>query len=1386
MMKSFNIYRNGSVIYQYVVNDTESDSLSGDNSISFTIASKEELDIKINDYILVDSVKYSIFNPVDIEESNGIFTYPLTFYWPGYKLNFSIIEDEGATTFSYHGYVRDFLILLLDSLKKDYPEFILGEIEDSSIIDLSFDNSNCMAALQSVCEAAEMEWNIHNTTINVKKRIGTDTDYIFEYGKNKGGYSVRLSKVANASITTRMIGKGGTANLPADYVSPDSPKRLNLGNEVLEKNVEKYGRITGVYTNDNIYPRLINKTVLGVTIPENIETAGSWKLKLDIPFDLSQQYAPNEVPLVKFQTGDLTGLEFEIVENSWNNTDKTLSIIVQEESDGYYIPNKDRQPKVGDVFVLLNILMPQSYIDEATEELRKATQNELDRKCEPQYAPSLTIQKHYLKKKGIVFHIGDGITIKIGSQRITTRIIGISQSSSSDEVSVELGDQMLYTYDAKTNNTLEQIQTTLKQLISIEDIRRLFNNLINAWYPKWFNQKLHKDADVEFNSVRSKESVTTNRVNSETFVSGPLGEGFRIDENGNAEFQNLNVRGTFSVFELLIQQIRAIGGQLLVSPASIKIALVEDTETGYKCSFNTESGTIPNPFIVGDQLVHQVFTGNSINRYWRLVTETGSDYFVLSKTDCEANSGIPAADDEVMLLGNRTDSERQAAILISAYGSDTPFVAYYSGINSFSLAGKEVMREGNLKGIVDKDLGQLQGFGLYASNVYLKGAFRLFSGKDVGDTLIEQQSQIDTAKSIADSAQQNVMQVTQQITDIKADMDGFSATVTQTQEKVDNLQIGGVNYLNGSRLDSTNGWVPNGGTVQVVEDGKFGQVVEYSRPGGGGDFMKFFGVPIAELSNTQVVYYVIAKKMDADEQAGWLFGGWTETFTMLNSATADKVNLGDGWYQYWVTFKSGDSICSGGMFGLNSIGGTWRFYAAGVLKGNKPTSWSLSLPDQKAQAEEEAQKKVDALQIGIRNLILKSNESATGAGYPFKTYDLNAPLEVGKEYTAVINGRSTGTSGMWMYIGGSQQLISLKSDTDKTMTSTFICQYAGNQINIYHAWQGSTGESTVNWCALYEGNKAPDNWVPAIEDTQEQIDETKNSVEIVKTNLQTQIDQKAGSIELSALREDYNANKELVNKEIGEIKVGYNQISATVTGVDERLGVIETSGFIAEKDFVNIFSKHENELGDKVVNSINVSPEGIKINANKIEISGQTIFRDTANNQTFSIFSQNGFALNLSNNFKVSTEGKLYATGAEISGKLISNSNGDRIIIDPNSRSLSMITSANKETLRLFFYDTSAQISLTSADDVYETVINPSGINIATNGNQHYSWIRAMYATFKVSQMVINLTAAANTGKEMYILGLDYFRNVGEATDRWATLMVHRKTGRIAMSETPD
>jgi hypothetical protein len=1068
-MKGYSIYRDNTVIYEFVVDDTISKSLSGNKYVSFTISSKNDLDLKIGDYVLVGNEKYEIFEPIDIEESNGVFTYPLTFYFQGYKLNNSIITDEGATTFAYHGEVSDFMTLLIDSLNEDYPEFTLGTIQNGSILDLSFDNSNCMAALQTVCENAKMEWDITGTIITVKSRIGEETDHVFEYGRNKGSYSVKLAKVANASITTRMIGKGGTLNLPADYVSPDSPKRLNLGNEVLEKNVNKYGKITGVYINENIYPRLINKTVLGVTIPDNIEEAGSWKIKLDIPFNLSDYYADNEVPVVKFQTGDLTGLDFEIVKNSWNNTDKTLSIIVKEEEDGYYLPNANRQPRVGDVFVLLNINMPQSYIDEATQELREATQNELNKKCEPQYAPSLSVQKHYIKKKGILLNIGDGITVKIGGRNITTRIIGTTETS--DDIRVELGDQMLYTYDTKVNNTIEQIQFTLKQLINIDDIKRLFYNLINAWYPKWFNQKLHKDADVEFNSVKAAELVQSDNFSSKNFTSGALGSGHRI-KDGNAEFQNLTVRGQFSVFEFLIQQVKAIGGKFCVSPAAIKTVSVEETENGYKCFFNTDSGTIMNPFVVGDQAFHQVFDGQKMKRYWRLVTEVGADYFVLSKTDCEANSGIPEADEEIVLLGNRTDINRQSAIMISAYDNNSPYIAFYAGINSYSFEGKEPMRTGNLNGIVDEDFGQLTGFGLYCQNVYMKGVFRLMSGKTVEESIGDVQSNLD------------------------------------------NLQVGGTNLLNGTTLD----WVDatNASPLYYVDSVYLpqlrGKQITYS------GLIKGINAQANTIGlETDITY------TDESHVYENIFFGNRGNFEIQ---VQEHILILDKEIRNIRTYP---------IFRNGTVSGTIKVKQIQVEIGNKATTWKPSINDQKEIAKQQGiaggQEAVDKVQIGSQNLIskkmmLKWNEKnkniavwgqdadgvyliwdlalMTSSGIATGTYngqyvdifENKIKYKTNTQYVISIESKSVARSGdiFFYYTDGSRSIhglsisfgrIDLVSTLGKTVEK--ICFYIGsfNNPKIYNisliegnkplqgfpvAEEDQTGANNVN---LADGTKGP-------------------------------------------------------------------------------------------------------------------------------------------------------------------------------------------------------------------------------------------------------------------------------------------------------------------------
>ena len=712
-MKTYSIYRLGIKKHDFVIEDDDiRRSMSHDNNVSFNVESKDSLDIKIGDYIIEDGSHYTIYDPIDVEESNGVFSYPLVFRSPDYKLKFSIVKDEGATTFPYHGGIKEFVDLVILSLNEDQQEYTAGDIDEGNIIDLEFDNSSCFQALDDICEAANMEWNLIGTSINVKYRIGKDVDIVFEYGNEKGGYSVRLDKVQNTSIVTRLIGKGGTINLPKDYVSPDKPKRLNLGNEILEKNIDKYGKITGVYTNDNIYPRLINKTVLEVTIPEDIEKATSWKLKLDLPFDLSQQYADDKTPLIKFQTGDLIGNEFEIVDNSWNNTDKTLQIIVQEdESDGYKLPNETRQPRVGDVFVLLNIYMPQSYVDEATDELRTATQEELNKKSEPQYAPTVKVSKRFLTKKGYSLDIGDSITVKIGEHSINTRILAINQSSSSDEINYELGDEILYSYEDNVNNQIEQIQVTLKQLISLEDVRRLFNVLINQWRPLWMDQKLHSYDDVRFKSVTQTEDnwhitdkgdaklrdiigkviTITDRLMTDNFVAGMTGVGVGVVNKAEVHMDKGVIRKYLEVLALVVAQIFYRGGRQVLSPAGMKINKVEEFDEYWRCYMETEDGQV-NQFTVGAQARCNRY-GSQQRYWWRLVDSIGVDYIDVSKTDMDAGSMAPAVGDEVVQFGHRTDPYLQWVVMDSSF-SDDAGRTIYAGVNSYDLSGKWVLREG--------------------------------------------------------------------------------------------------------------------------------------------------------------------------------------------------------------------------------------------------------------------------------------------------------------------------------------------------------------------------------------------------------------------------------------------------------------------------------------------------------------------------------------------------------------------------------------------------------------------------------------------------------------------------------------------------------------------
>lgn len=193
-------------------------------------------------------------------------------------------------------------------------------------------------------------------------------------------------------------------------------------------------------------------------------------------------------------------------------------------------------------------------------------------------------------------------------------------------------------------------------------------------------------------------------IQSMNFSSGALGEGFVIKVDSKTgksyiEVDELFVRIKAMFSELEIKKLSYAGGNYMFTAAGMKCGTVEEHEDFWRCYLLVDDGetAIENPFKEGDQVRFQDFNikpgvyENVSNRYyWRLCVGVGEDYIDLSKTDCDANSDTPQEGDSLVQLGNRTDKKRQNAITLSVYGDDAPSIHQYAGIDSYSMAGKEV------------------------------------------------------------------------------------------------------------------------------------------------------------------------------------------------------------------------------------------------------------------------------------------------------------------------------------------------------------------------------------------------------------------------------------------------------------------------------------------------------------------------------------------------------------------------------------------------------------------------------------------------------------------------------------------------------------------------
>lgn len=114
----------------------------------------------------------------------------------------------------------------------------------------------------------------------------------------------------------------------------------------------------------------------------------------------------------------------------------------------------------------------------------------------------------------------------------------------------------------------------------------------------------------------------------------------------------------------------------------------------YKCYINTEDEEekVVNTFKEGDLVMCKTFNLDAERQryYWRKCVGVGEDYVELSKTQCDGtvDNDVPLPQDNIVTVGNSSDTDRQNAIVISSYGTFSPSIILYKGIDTFSLDNK--------------------------------------------------------------------------------------------------------------------------------------------------------------------------------------------------------------------------------------------------------------------------------------------------------------------------------------------------------------------------------------------------------------------------------------------------------------------------------------------------------------------------------------------------------------------------------------------------------------------------------------------------------------------------------------------------------------------------
>ena len=753
----------------------------------------------------LNAFKYDlIFRTIDIELQNC----QLLDYVP-YGNDY---HYQPSPSFSFVGTAKTFAERIQANMDRDYPgwEIEVYEGVETEDAEIEIDNVSCWNALVMINK--EFGLNFFISKRNVKIGYPEESlDHTFYYGKNNGLYQIERDVNADEVVVTRLYAYGGERNIPDDYNKRDSdfsgkknlmlPGYLETGKSYIEsKNLPAYGIREYTMVFEDVYPSIagvelpdigrIDELVAAEQITKETETKGTFKITIkNIGFNI-KDYLTTETATISMKSGSLIGYEFEIVDVvqlESGNYDITLN---KSTRDDFQVPNAGQNLSAGDRFVILNIKMPEKYVEYAEDRLLKSATSYLAEHDHVIYTYNIGVDEIYMARNGNLHDlIREGMKLPLydvdfgTDYSIIIQSLSIREGESIPTYDISLSDKPIAStidkiWDAIDNVRNEGSTSTGGSIIgggaSPEELNKKYlrkdvndtakgsihfereigsSIFIDGWDGKGWEIQSTGAAILDSLRVRSDIYVGGN-TGSPTFASGFTGWGWQIDTpTATGEMDNLFIRKTFTAYEIVYSQIYGLGGSQIVSDIN-KIARVEVMSDRYRCYMDDMDGLMLMNLRKGDGVRIQTRTGTTSIKYlFGRCIGVDSDYFDIAIPLIEG-TGQPEAGDFALRWGNNEDTDRQGLIYLTTADSGAPFIDVYDGITDASTEGKLKARIGHLTGIRTQRGDQLSGYGAYLNGIYVENStFILQNGDTIEQTFIAMNGKFE---SLIDSIRNDI------------------------------------------------------------------------------------------------------------------------------------------------------------------------------------------------------------------------------------------------------------------------------------------------------------------------------------------------------------------------------------------------------------------------------------------------------------------------------------------------------------------------------------------------------------------------------------------------------------------------------------------------------